>query len=69
MAEKTPELQLSASVGYLALVFTVRLDGGFAAEEGKLSSSLGRLPFCMGAGPRFPEDMLGRSGELENVNF
>jgi hypothetical protein len=45
------------------LLSYLRLDGGWAAEEGRSSSSLARLlPLLLGAAPRFAEDMLERNG-------
>ena len=46
----------------------LRLDGGCAADDGRSSSSLERLLLlALGAGPRFADDMLDRSGELRVV--
>jgi hypothetical protein len=47
----------------------LRLEGGPAAEEGISSSgSLERLREAPVGAPRFAEDMLGRSGELQMLD-
>ena len=44
----------------------LRVDGGWAGEDSP--SSLARLLRLEGPGPRFADDMLGRSGELNRVS-
>jgi hypothetical protein len=46
----------------------LRLEGGLAPEEGRSSVSLDRFrPLAPAREPRFADDILGRSGELESV--
>lgn len=52
----------------MLIVSNVRLEGGWAADDGRSASSLVRLlPPLLGPGPRLADDMLDRSGELRRV--
>lgn len=53
----------------LTIAMDLRLEGGAAPEEGISSSaSLPRFRPPAAGRPRFAEDMLGRSGELDGVS-